>query len=262
MRFSTTSLVFALCGLLGLGASGVATTRWVQAESGLSGRSQPGGAPWRQAQMPHAGGMDQAGDGEGDRPHHAMMMVDSEFNYLGHMIPHHQEAVDTAQIILAKSDRPEMREFATAIIAAQTAEINQMTQWLADWYPDQTYTAEYEPMMRDLTTLEGDRLDQVFLEDMIMHHQMAVMTSNQLLHHNLAKNDEVQVLAQNIVATQRQEIDQMQTWLADWFGVEPGMPGAHGGMDHSEMNHGGMNHGGMNHGEMNHGEMNHGGMNH
>jgi len=47
------------------------------------------------------------------------------------MIPHHQEAIDTAQVILARTSRPEMRQFAQNIIQAQTAEIAQMKNWLS-----------------------------------------------------------------------------------------------------------------------------------
>lgn len=41
-----------------------------------------------------------------------MMMVTSEENYLAEMIPHHQEAVETAILILNRSPHPEMRAFA------------------------------------------------------------------------------------------------------------------------------------------------------
>ncbi|WP_210404517.1 MULTISPECIES: DUF305 domain-containing protein [Cyanophyceae] len=39
-----------------------------------------------------------------------------------------------AQMVLANSDRPEIRELAQNIIDTQTAEINQMQQWYQDWY--------------------------------------------------------------------------------------------------------------------------------
>lgn len=43
-------------------------------------------------------------------------MVESEFDYLVDMIPHHQEAIDNAQLLFDYSDRAEMREFGAAII--------------------------------------------------------------------------------------------------------------------------------------------------
>jgi uncharacterized protein (DUF305 family) len=126
--------------------------------------------------------------------------------------------------VLEKSDRPEMREFAQDIIAVQSAEIDQMETWLDEWYPGQTTDLTYSPMMRDLSQLEGDALDQAFLEDMIMHHMGAVMMSQRLVNQGLVEHPSVQPFAQNIATTQRQEIWQMQNWLQDWYGVS-GIPG-------------------------------------
>jgi len=39
-----------------------------------------------------------------------------------------------AQMLERTTDRPEMKKLAQDIIAAQTAEINQMRQWYQDWY--------------------------------------------------------------------------------------------------------------------------------
>lgn len=153
-----------------------------------------------------------------------MMQANNEFEFLSLMIPHHEEAIDTAQRVLEYSDRPAMREFAQDIIEVQTAEIDQMEAWLGEWYPGQETNLTYSPMMRDLSQLEGDDLDQAFLEDMIMHHMGAVMMSQRLVNHGLVEHSEVQPFAQNIANTQRQEIWQMQSWLQDWYGVS-GMPG-------------------------------------
>ncbi len=155
-----------------------------------------------------------------------MMQANDEFEFLSLMIPHHEEAIDTAQRVLEYSDRPEMKEFAQDIIDVQTAEIEQMEAWLDAWYPGQETNQTYSPMMRDLSQLAGDDLDQAFLEDMIMHHMGAVMMSQRLVNHGLVEHAEVQPFAQNIANTQRQEIWQMQAWLQDWYGIS----GRHGPM--------------------------------
>jgi len=152
-----------------------------------------------------------------------MRQASNEFEFLRLMIPHHEEAVATAQRVLQYSDRPEMQEFAQDIITVQTAEIEQMEAWLDDWYAGQENNLTYSPMMRDLSQLEGDALDQAFLEDMIMHHMGAVMMSQRLVNHGLVEHQAVRPFAQNIANTQRQEIWQMQAWLQDWYGVS-GMP--------------------------------------
>jgi uncharacterized protein (DUF305 family) len=50
------------------------------------------------------------------------------------MIPHHEGAVTMAQDALKKSQRPEIKKLAQAIITSQDAEINQMKQWRKSWY--------------------------------------------------------------------------------------------------------------------------------
>jgi uncharacterized protein (DUF305 family) len=59
---------------------------------------------------------------------------DFDREFIQQMIPHHQMGVMMAQMVLANSDRPEIRELAQRIIDTQTAEINQMQQWYQDWY--------------------------------------------------------------------------------------------------------------------------------
>lgn len=150
-----------------------------------------------------------------------MEMVESEFDYLAGMIPHHEEAIASAQVLLEGTDRPEMKAFAERIIETQSAEVTQMQEWLAAWYPDQDISVDYEPMMRDLDGLTGDELDQAFLEDMIGHHMEAVMMSQQLLAQGLAEHPEAIPFAEQIRDNQHAEIFQMRGWLRDWFGVTP-----------------------------------------
>ena len=139
----------------------------------------------------------------------------SESEYLAEMVAHHREAVAAARE-LARSDRPEMRAFGASIVKAQSAQITQMTSWLNQWYPDATTSVGYRPMMRDLSRLSGDRLDEAFLQDMIGHHMAAVMMSQDLLWRG-TDHDAVARLAQSIRDDQHAEIIQMQGWLVQWF---------------------------------------------
>jgi uncharacterized protein (DUF305 family) len=151
------------------------------------------------------------------------MAVASEFDYLTEMIPHHDEAIATARILQRNTDRQEMRSFAASIVATQSAEVRQMKEWLAAWYPDRDTRVRYQPMMRDLTGLSGSALDKAFLEDMIPHHMMAVMMSQQLLVSGLARHDTIVPFARNIRDTQHDEIRMMTAWLREWFGTTPAM---------------------------------------
>ena len=149
-------------------------------------------------------------------PGHTMTVVGSESDYLAQMIPHHEEAIASARVLLERTDRPEMKTFAEKIIDTQSAEVAEMLEWLADWHPGQQTSVDYVPMMRDLTGLTGGELDRVFLEDMIGHHMAAVMMSQQLLAGDLAEHQEVVPFAEQIRDDQHAEIFQMSNWLADW----------------------------------------------
>lgn len=56
-----------------------------------------------------------------------------------------------------------------------------------------------------------------FMTDMIDHHQMAIMMAELCLQK--AVHEELRTLCQNIIATQREEITRMQTWLRSWYGI-------------------------------------------
>jgi len=66
-----------------------------------------------------------------------------------------------------------------------------------------------------------------FLEGMIDHHMMAIMTAELCVAK--AIHEDLRSLCEQIIATQSEEIETMQAWLAEWYGVthEPEMtPGA------------------------------------
>jgi uncharacterized protein (DUF305 family) len=54
--------------------------------------------------------------------------------FIDAMIPHHQSAIEMAQVAREKSEIPEIRELAGNIISAQQKEIEQMTRWRQEWY--------------------------------------------------------------------------------------------------------------------------------
>jgi uncharacterized protein (DUF305 family) len=155
--------------------------------------------------------------------HMSHASVDSEHGFLVEMIAHHEEAIDAAGE-LARSDRPEMRDFGTRIIESQSAQVEQMQDWLDEWYADRPDEVDYDPMMRDLDDLSGDELDETFLTDMIGHHMAAVMMSQQLLMLDLADHAAVDRLAEDIRDEQSREIAMMRRWLRDWFDAGWGMP--------------------------------------
>lgn len=147
-----------------------------------------------------------------------------EAAWLSEMVAHHREAVAAAGE-LSRSEVPAMRAFGRRIVADQSAQVRLMEGWLERWYAGEPRELTYEPMMRDLTDLTGEELDQAFLEDMIGHHMAAVMMAQQLLVRGLAEHDEVADLARTIRTDQMREIRWMRARLGagGWPGCLAGL---------------------------------------
>ena len=57
-----------------------------------------------------------------------------DLRFIEAMIPHHQGAIEMAKDVLTKTERPEVRTLAEAILSSQTQEIAQMEAWRQAWY--------------------------------------------------------------------------------------------------------------------------------
>jgi uncharacterized protein (DUF305 family) len=145
---------------------------------------------------------------------HGDMMVTNEKDFLTGMIPHHEEAVATAQEVLARgATTPEIRTLVENIISSQTREIALMKQWHQEWYGEPYVpNGNYKPMMRDLSQLSGVELDRVFLEDMIHHHMGALMMAKSLGEEDY-EHEDLHMLAHEIEEAQAKEITLMQMYL-------------------------------------------------
>jgi uncharacterized protein (DUF305 family) len=95
--------------------------------------------------------------------------------------------------------------------------------------------AQMGPMgSQPLDQLAGDDFDRAFLQQMIMHHAMAVGMAQPLAAN--ASHPEAEELANTIIADQTREISHMRTWLKDWYGVEmPDPVGMMGGQPQGPM---------------------------
>ncbi len=142
---------------------------------------------------------------------------DVSFNQM--MIPHHQQAVAMAELVVDRTRTAAVRDLATRIQAAQQPEIDEMTARLAAWGVATPSTHEGHAMpgtmtdddMSALAAAGGTAFDRLWLQQMIAHHQGAVEMADDELAEGI--DPASRELANRIRVAQQAEIDEMNRLL-------------------------------------------------
>jgi len=146
---------------------------------------------------------------------------DADVAFVQGMIPHHQQAIEMATLVIDKGDRADVKDLAQQIADAQGPEIEIMQRWRNDWGAPETANGggmeEGEDgmmsgaEMSEMMSASGAPLDRMFLESMIRHHQGAVTMAQTEV--DAGQFGPAKDLAGRIINTQRSEIDEMQALL-------------------------------------------------
>lgn len=168
--------------------------------------------------------MGEHGDGHGSSSAEAgeMMTVDAQFAVM--MIPHHGQAVEMSDMLLAKDDvNEDVAALAERIKAAQGPEIQQMQEWLdaqgldmGDMDDMGMGGMDHSGMMSEedmdaLEAAEGAEASRLFLEQMIEHHEGAIEVAEAQVADG--EDPEMVALAESIIESQTAEIAEMQELL-------------------------------------------------
>ncbi|MFE4543510.1 DUF305 domain-containing protein [Arthrobacter sp. NPDC056727] len=143
------------------------------------------------------------------------------------MIPHHAQAVEMSDMMLAKKNIPaNVVALAERIKAAQAPEIETMTGWLRSWNEPTGAAAGHDMSshgagmggmmgdddMKKLDAAQGTEAAKLFLTQMTAHHQGAIMMAK--TEEGSGQNPDAVALAKNIVTAQQKEIQEMKDLLA------------------------------------------------
>jgi uncharacterized protein (DUF305 family) len=144
-----------------------------------------------------------------------------DVTFAQHMIPHHSQAVEMADILLAKQDvDARVIELAKEIKAAQAPEIEQMQGWLSSWGDPPMPAMDHGSMEgmvapADIDTLRaasGTEAAKLFLDQMIGHHEGAItMAQNEI---DGGQFGPAVTMAHAIIDSQQHEIDEMKSILS------------------------------------------------
>jgi uncharacterized protein (DUF305 family) len=141
------------------------------------------------------------------------------------MIPHHEQAIEMADIALDPTigASEEVRALATQIKAAQDPEIMQMKDLLNSWGETMEMSGSMDHSsgmagmlsadeMARLSTLTGAEFDRAWIEGMIAHHNGAIDMAKVVV--GGGKSAEAIELGNAIIAAQTSEIAELQDLLS------------------------------------------------
>ena len=149
--------------------------------------------------------------------------------FLRGMVPHHESAVDMAEVALEEAEHPEIKQLAAQIVDDQTHEIDSMQRihkrlFKTALKPDEGahmklgLTSEEAGMnhMNASESLRGENpFDRAFIDSMIPHHEGAIRMAKAVRAE--AEDADVATLASKIISAQQREIAQMRRWRREWY---------------------------------------------
>jgi uncharacterized protein (DUF305 family) len=138
------------------------------------------------------------------------------------MIPHHEQAVEMADLALANGAGTDVTRLATQIKAAQGPEIATMEGWLTAWGASDDMGMDHAAMghmpgmmsgddLKALAAAKGSAFDDLWLRMMVAHHEGALTMAQDVL--STTQDPQVRTLAEAVVAGQTAEIATMKGLL-------------------------------------------------
>ena len=154
-----------------------------------------------------------------------MVMENGKYSdkaFIDAMVPHHQGAVEMAEVALQNAEHEEIKQLSRNIISTQRAEIEELKaikqqEFGTSEVPMEMSAQEMQMMgMTDPEALANkDPFDRAFIDAMIPHHQSAIEMAQVALEES--DNLRIKELAGNIVTAQQREIEQMLQWRQAWY---------------------------------------------
>lgn len=144
---------------------------------------------------------------------------DADVAFAQDMIPHHQQAVQMAELAASRAASPAVVQLAATIEQAQAPEIDRMRGFLDAWGAPQPAASGMsagmgmmsDASMQQLAQSSGPAFDRQFLQLMTAHHTGAIeMARTELAS---GQSADATALARTIIDAQQAEISRMQGLL-------------------------------------------------
>ncbi|MEV5969403.1 DUF305 domain-containing protein [Streptomyces sp. NPDC051921] len=144
---------------------------------------------------------------------------DADVMFAQMMIPHHEQALEMAELADGRAADPEIKKLVEAIEKAQDPEIRKMRSWLKAWgRPENAGHGGHgmpgmmsDADMKALAATKGKDFDRTFAELMIAHHEGAVAMAK--TEQKDGADAAAKQVADDVVRTQDAEIAQLRKIL-------------------------------------------------
>jgi uncharacterized protein (DUF305 family) len=177
------------------------------------------------AGMDHSN-MDHGSMGMGSKDMARQMVMEngkySDKAFINAMVPHHQGAVEMAEVALENAEHERIKQLSRNIISSQQAEIDELKAIKQQEFGTSKVPMEmsaHEMQMMGMTDPQAlanrDPFDKAFIDAMIPHHQSAIEMAQ--VASEKSKNPQIKELAGNIISAQQTEIEQMKQWRKEWY---------------------------------------------
>ena len=142
----------------------------------------------------------------------------NDVQYIDAIVPHHEHALEMAEMELEKGTRPEVQAIAQRMKEMQMQEIQLLLaarQQLTGHaqVPRAPRDPHNEKDMRELEAATGAAVDSLFIRDMIPHHAEGISIAHRALP-NLQRPDLIQN-ARDVIRAQAMEIGELQALRTD-----------------------------------------------
>ena len=152
-----------------------------------------------------------------------MVMPNGEYSdaaFVDSMVPHHEGAVEMAEVGLENAEHEEIRQLSRDIIDSQRAEIEMLGE-IREGLDGPTMEMSEEDMsamgmMEDPQQLANeDPFDRAFIDNMTPHHQSAIAMAEVAFQES--ENQEIRRIAEDIVDAQERDLALMERWREEWY---------------------------------------------
>jgi uncharacterized protein (DUF305 family) len=144
-----------------------------------------------------------------------------ERHYLANAIDAAELTLEMAQVCMAKANlHPELMAFCQETATQASHDVTLLQSWLSTWYGvdhSPSLSSSDQRLLNTLSSLEGADFETAYLQALVKDYTTAV----RIEQHCYARASTTALIefCFNMQLAQSHDLDQMNSWLCNWYGV-------------------------------------------